>query len=99
MPALLKIANPIRFQKLTRVMQIRGVDTYVRCGPRNSKALPRRTRRNHKGSRRNRRADCATLFRGSWLFFVSVVAYAADLLCVSVVNPYPNLQQPLIRRT
>jgi hypothetical protein len=29
MPALLKIANPIRFQKLTRVMLIRGVDTYV----------------------------------------------------------------------
>jgi stage IV sporulation protein FB len=29
MPALIKIANPIRFQKLTKVMQIRGVDTYV----------------------------------------------------------------------
>jgi Zn-dependent protease len=29
MPPLLNIANPIRFQKLTKVMQIRGVDTYV----------------------------------------------------------------------
>ena len=29
MPPLIRIWNPIRFQKLTRVMQIRGVDTYV----------------------------------------------------------------------
>lgn len=29
MPPIVKIANPIRFDKLTKVMQIRGVDTYV----------------------------------------------------------------------
>lgn len=29
MPPLVKIANPIQFHRLTQVMQIRGVDTYV----------------------------------------------------------------------
>lgn len=29
MPPLISIAKPIRFQKLTRVMQIRGVDTHI----------------------------------------------------------------------
>jgi Zn-dependent protease len=29
MPPLFKIANPIRFDKLTNLMRIRGVDTYV----------------------------------------------------------------------
>ena len=29
MPQLIKIENPIRFQKLTKIMQISGADTYV----------------------------------------------------------------------
>ena len=29
MPPLVNIANPISFQKLTKVVEIRGVDTYV----------------------------------------------------------------------
>jgi len=30
MPPLVKMQNPIRLKKLTNLMQIRGVDTYVR---------------------------------------------------------------------